>query len=313
MGAYLIRRFLTVLLVIFGISVVVFMIVHLIPGDPARIILGVQADKAKVEQLQRQLGLDKPIFVQYVVWFRQAISGDLGKSVLTGQSVLDAIIKRLPVTLSLAFAALLIALVIALPAGVLSAAKPNSWFSYLATFLSQIGVAIPAFWLGIILILVFSLWNRWLPTFGYVSPREDIIEWARHLVLPAMSVGLISGAIITRFVRSSMLEVLGEDYVSVARAKGLHEWTVIIFHAFRNALIPIVTIVGLQLAYLLSGVVVVEAVFALPGLGRLAFDAVSRRDYPMLQGAVLTVALFFALVNLLVDVLYAYIDPRVKY
>lgn len=313
MGAYITRRLITTLLVALGISLAVFMIVRLIPGDPARIMLGIQADESRIQALRRQLGLDKPLIVQYARWIAQAFHGNLGFSVITGQPVSQAILQRLPVTFSLASGALLVALIIAIPAGIISAIKRNSWFSYLATFLSQVGVAIPDFWLGIMLILIFALWTRLLPPFGYTSPGESLIMWFKRLILPSVSVGVISGSILTRFVRSSMLEVLGEEYVRVARAKGTRERSVILRHALKNAMITIITVTGLQLAYLLSGVVVIEVVFALPGLGRLAFDAVTRRDYPMLQGAVLVVALSFALVNLLVDILYAYIDPRIKY
>jgi len=313
MQAYVVKRLATMVLVVLGISFAVFLVAHLIPGDPARILLGIHADRQQIDEIRRQLGLDRPLLVQYGYWISRALHGDLGRSVLTGEQVTSALAARLPVTCSLALGALLIALVIALPAGIVAAIRPNSWYGALITVASQIGVAIPDFWLGIMLILACSLTLGWLPSFGYVSIRESVGEWVRHLILPAMSIGWISGSIVTRFVRSAVLEVLGEDYVCVARAKGLRERVVILRHTVRNALITIVTVVGLQLASLLSGVVVIEVVFALPGLGRLAYDAVTRRDYPMLQGAVLTVALAFAVINLLVDLLYVYIDPRVKY
>lgn len=313
MGSYLMRRLGTTMIVIAGISFAVFLIVHLIPGDPARIMLGINADQSQIEALQKRLGLDKSLFTQYGYWIRSALQGKLGSSILTGQAVSAALKDRLPVTLSLAGVALLIALLISLPAGIIAAVKRHTWPSHAITIASQIGVATPDFWLGILLILVFSLWLRLLPSFGYVSPSESVSSWLVHLILPATSLGLINASLITRFVRSAMIEVLGEDYISVARAKGLPERLVVIRHALRNALIPVVTVVGLQLGSLISGVVVIEVVFALPGLGRLAFDAVTRRDYPMLQGAVLVVALSFALINLLVDFLYAYIDPRVRY
>jgi peptide/nickel transport system permease protein len=313
MTRFLIRRLLATLLVMLGVSFVVFMIIHLVPGDPVRVMLGLQADQAKVEEIRHIMGFDRPLLVQYADWLWSALHGDLGQSFITGQSVSEAVIQRLPATLSLATAALLIALVIALPAGIISAVFPRSAWDYSAMIFSQVGVSIPDFWMGIMFILVFSLALGWLPPSGYTSPAEDFWGWLSHLILPAMTVGLISASIMTRFVRSAMLETLHEDFVRTARAKGLAEWITLLHHVLPNAAIPIVTIVGLQMASLLGGVVIVEIIFAWPGLGRLALDAVIRRDYPMVQGAVLLVALSFAVINLVVDLLYAYLDPRVRY
>jgi peptide/nickel transport system permease protein len=296
-----------------GVSFVVFMIVQLVPGDPVRVMLGLQADQAKIEEIRQLMGFDRPLLVQYADWLWSALHGDLGQSYITGQSVSEAVAQRLPATLSLALAALIIALIIALPAGIISAVFPRSAWDYSAMLFSQIGVSIPDFWMGIMFILIFSLALGWLPPSGYASPTEDLGEWLSHLILPALTVGLISASIMTRFVRSAMLETLHEDFVRTARAKGLAERRTLLRHVLPNAAIPIVTIVGLQMASLLGGVVIVEIIFAWPGLGRLALDAVIRRDYPMVQGAVLLVALSFAVINLGVDLLYAYLDPRVKY
>jgi peptide/nickel transport system permease protein len=313
MTRFLVRRVLTTLLVMLGVSFVVFMIVQLVPGDPVRVMLGLQADQAKIEEIRQLMGFDRPLLVQYVDWLWSALHGDLGQSYITGQSVSEAVAQRLPATLSLALAALVIALLIALPAGIISAVFPRSAWDYSAMLFSQIGVSIPDFWMGIMFILVFSLALGWLPPSGYASPTENFGEWLSHLILPALTVGLISASIMTRFVRSAMLETLHEDFVRTARAKGLAERRTLLRHVLPNAAIPIVTIVGLQMASLLGGVVIVEIIFAWPGLGRLALDAVIRRDYPMVQGAVLLVALSFAVINLGVDLLYAYLDPRVKY
>lgn len=313
MANFLLRRLFTTLLVMLGVSFVVFMIIHLVPGDPVRIMLGLQADQAKVEEIRHLMGFDRPLLVQYGDWLWSALRGDLGESFITGNSVAQAVGERLPATLSLALAALVIALVIALPAGTISAMRPGSPIDYVAMFFSQVGVSIPDFWLGILFILVFSLALRWLPPSGYASPLENFGGWLRHLILPAMTVGLITASILTRFVRSAVLEVLHENYVRTAHAKGLPNRRIITRHVLLNAAIPIVTIVGLQMASLLGGVIIVEVIFAWPGLGRLALDAVVRRDYPMVQGAVLLVALTFAVVNVIVDLLYAYLDPRVKY
>ncbi|MCB0047353.1 MAG: ABC transporter permease [Caldilineaceae bacterium] len=310
---FIVRRLLTTILVILGVTFISFLIIHLVPGDPARIMLGLNATEEKVAEVQRAMGLDRPFIVQYGNWLADLLRGNLGESFITGQSVTQAVVERLPRTLTLAGAALVIALLIALPAGIIAALRPRSPAAYFATIFSQVGVSIPDFWMGIMLILLFSLTLRWLPPSGYAPFSESPLEWLRHLILPAVTVGIVSGSVLTRFVRSAMLEALHQDYVRTARAKGISERHVVLRHVLRNAMIPIVTVTGLQLAGLLGGVVIVEVIFAWPGLGRLALDAVQRRDYPMMQGAVLFVALAFALVNLLVDILYAYLDPRIKY
>ena len=310
---YIIQRLLTTIAVLLGVTFAVFLIVQLVPGDPARVILGVQANEENVAALRERLGLNRPFFVQYGSWLWHAAQGDLGKSLITGQEVTPQILQRLPATLQLATMALLIGVLIALPAGVISALKPGSLLDVTTTLVSQIGVTIPDFWLGILLVLAFSLGLGWLPPSGYTPFREDPLDWLQHMILPATTAGIISAAIQTRFVRSAMLEVLNQDYVRTGRAKGLQPSVVVIRHALRNALIPIVTIVGLQITALLSSVVVVEVVFAWPGLGRLALDAVLDRDYPLVQGTVLMMAVLLTLVNLTVDLLYFFLDPRLEY
>lgn len=310
---YILQRLFSTIIVIFGITFVVFMIIQLVPGDPARVVLGVAASEENVAALRERLGLNRPIWEQYGSWLAGLTRGDLGNSLVTGQPVLEQILQRLPATLQLAAAGLLVGLLIGLPAGILSALKPHSPLDTTTSLLSQIGVSIPDFWLGILLVLLFSLTLGWLPSQGYTPFTEDPVDWFLHLILPALTVGIISGSIQTRFNRSAMLEVLHEDYIRTARAKGLREVLVINRHALRNALIPIVTILGLQLTALLSAVVVVEVVFSWPGLGRLTLDAVLDRDYPLLQGAVFTIATLLAFVNLATDLLYAFIDPRIEY
>lgn len=310
---YIIQRLLTTVAVLLGVTFAVFLIVQLVPGDPARVILGVQANEENVAALRERLGLNRPFFVQYGSWLWNAVQGDLGKSLITGQEVTPQILQRLPATLQLAAVALLIGVLIALPAGVISALRPGSTLDVTTTLISQIGVTIPDFWLGILLVLAFSLGLGWLPPSGYTPFRESPLDWLQHMILPAATAGVISAAIQTRFVRSAMLEVLNQDYVRTGRAKGLRSSTVIVRHALRNALIPIITIVGLQVTALLSSVVVVEVVFAWPGLGRLALDAVLDRDYPLVQGTVLAMAILLTLVNLTVDLLYFVLDPRLEY
>lgn len=310
---YITQRLLTTLVVLLGVTFTVFLIIQLVPGDPARVILGVQANEENVAALHERLGLNDPLLVQYGTWLANALKGDLGKSLITGQEVTPQITHRLPATIQLAAAALIIGLIIAIPAGIISALKPGSKTDVFASVSSQIGVAIPDFWLGIMLILLFSLVLGWLPARGYTPIQEGFTDWLRHIILPALTLGIISGAIQTRFVRSAMLEVLNENYIRTARAKGLPERRVIRGHALPNAMITIVTIVGLQITALLSAVVVVEVVFGWPGLGRLALEAVLDRDYPLLQGTVLIMAMMLTLVNLGVDLLYFALDPRIEY
>jgi peptide/nickel transport system permease protein len=310
---YVLRRALQAVVVLFGVSVLVFSIMHLVPGDPVRLALGTRFDQDTYDAMVERAGLDEPIVVQYVDWAGSALAGDLGVSFRSGQTVTEVISERLPATVSLAFGAIVVALVIAVPLGLLSAVRPRSPVDYVATVVSQAGISIPDFWLAIMAILLFAATLRWLPSGGYVGLTEDPVEWARHLVLPSLAVGAVSGSVLTRFVRSSAIEALGQDYTRTARAKGLPRRVVLRRHVLRNALIPVVTVTGIQLAYLLSGVVVVEEVFAWNGLGRLALQAVETRDYPVLQGAVLLFAAFFLAINLAVDLVYAAIDPRISH
>lgn len=313
MAAYIARRSLQAVGVLLGVSVLVFAIIHLVPGDPVRVALGTRFDQATYDALRERAGLDQPLLVQYFDWITSALTGDLGVSFRSGRPVTVLILERLPATLSLAGGAIVVALGIAIPLGILSAIRQGSAVDYAATTFSQVGISIPDFWMGILLILFFALQLDLLPPSGYVSILENPWQWFVHLLMPAVTVGVVSGSIITRFVRSSMLEALGQDFTRTARSKGLRERMVVRRHVLRNALIPVITVTGLQLAYLLSGLIVVEQVFAWPGLGLLALDAVQARDFPVLQGAVLLFALFFLLVNLLVDLLYAFLDPRIRY
>ncbi len=310
---YLIQRLFLTLIVLLGVTFVVFLIIQIVPGDPARVILGVQANEQNVAALRERLGLNRPFLVQYADWLWNAVHGDFGKSLITGQPVGPQLMQRLPATLQLAFAGLLIGMLIGFPAGIISAVRSGSSTDIVTSVLSQIGVTIPDFWLGIMLVILFSLTLGWLPPSGYTPPGQDFGDWLAHLILPAVTVGLISGAIQTRFIRSAMLEVMNQNYIRSARAKGLTERTVVIRHGLRNAMITIVTIIGLQITALLSAVVVVEVVFAWPGLGRLALDAVLDRDYPLLQGSVFIIAAMLALVNLGIDLLYFFLDPRIEY
>jgi peptide/nickel transport system permease protein len=294
------------------VSVLVFSLIHLVDGDPIRLALGTRFSQETYDALRERSGLDLPLVQQFFSWAGHALTGDLGVSFRSGEPVTGLVGERLPATLTLAFAAILVALLIAVPLGTISALRPRSVVDRLATVVSQFGISVPDFWMAIVLILVFAGTLGWLPSGGYVPLSEDPGEWLQRLILPAVTTGVVSGSVITRFVRSSVLEALGADHVRTAQAKGLPARQVFTWHVLRNALLPLVTVTGVQLAYLLSGVVVVEIVFSWPGLGQLALQSVQDRDYPVLQGAVLLFAVVFLVINLLVDLLYSRIDPRIR-
>lgn len=311
--AYILQRLFLALLVILGVSFVVFMIVQIVPGDPARVVLGAYASDENVAAVRERMGLNRPFLEQYASWLSNAVRGNLGTSLITSQEVGPQLAERIGPTIELALAALLIGLGIAFPLGIITAVKPGGLLDLVASFFSQIGVSVPSFWMGILMVLLFSLTLGWLPPSGYTPFGENAGDWLAHLVLPAVTIGIVTASILTRFIRSAMLDVLHMGYIQTARSKGLPERTVITRHALRNAMISIVTIIGLQMTALLSGVVVVEVVFGWPGLGRLALDAVLDRDYPMLQGAVMIVAIMVTVVNLLIDLLYFFLDPRIEF
>ncbi|MCX4471872.1 Dipeptide transport system permease protein DppB [Micromonospora sp. MW-13] len=311
MARFVLRRLLQSVVVLLGVTLVVFLLLQLVPGDPVRVALGTRFDQQTYDALRERSGLDRPLVAQYVGYVGHALTGDLGVSFRSGQPVTTIVLERLPATLSLAVTAVLLALLVAFPLGVLSAVRSGSVLDHAARVFSQFGVSVPDFWMGIMGILLFAGVLGWLPPSGYVALTEDPAGWASHVLLPAAAVGLVTASILTRFIRSSVLEVLSEDYVRTAEAKGLRSRIVVVRHVLRNALIPVVTVVAVQLASLIGGVIVIEVLFAWPGVGRLTYDAVQARDYPVLQGAVLFVAALFLLMNLLVDVLYARLDPRI--
>lgn len=313
MTTYIIRRLLLAIPVLLGVSFLVFASVRLVPGDPAMAIAGELATPELVARVREEMGLDRPLLVQYVIYLERVLQGDLGHSVRSGLPVAAEIANRLPKTLQLAVLSLLFASAIGIPLGVLSATRANTWVDSLSMALALVGVSMPIFWLGLMLMIFFSvLLPRWLELPGPVLPPTGTGTW-KHLVMPVMALAATSMAIQARMTRACMLEVLRMDYVRTARAKGVAERWVIYRHALRNALIPIVTIIGLQFGTLLGGAVLTETVFAWPGLGRLLVDAIGYRDYPVIQGTVLVVTLGFVLVNLAVDLLYAYLDPRIRY
>lgn len=314
MGKYIIRRILSLIPVLLLISIITFLLIYFVPGDPAAVMLGVDATPQEAEELREELGLNDPIHVRYFLWISNAVRGDLGTSFfLGGMEVSEVLIQRLPATLQLAFTALLFAIVIGVPLGIIAAVRQNTIVDQAVMTVSLLGVSIPSFWLGLILILLFSVYLRIFPSGGYTPMGEDFFRWAQYIILPAFSLGFMQSALIARMTRSSMLDVLRQDYIRTAQAKGLGKNTVITRHALKNATIPILTVVGITFGVLLGGAIIVETVFTYPGVGRLVVKAVQRRDYPLLQGALLMIGSMYAVINLLVDVLYAWIDPRIKY
>ncbi|MGA1826071.1 MAG: nickel ABC transporter permease [bacterium] len=305
MSSYLWNKLIFTLITVLGVITLVFFLIHLIPGDPVELMLGEMAQPADIVKLRNDLGLNKPITQQYICYISKLVKGNLGFSFRSNASVSSLIIKHFPATLELTIAAFIVALLISLPAGIISATKQFSVYDHGSMLFALLGVSMPNFWLGPLLILLFSVKMGWLP----ISGRGTIF----HLILPAITLGTAMAAILTRMTRSSLLEVIREDYITTARAKGLKECRVIIKHALTNALIPVVTIVGLQIGSLLAGSIITETIFAWPGIGRLTIQAINARDYPLVQGCVLTIALSYVLVNALTDLVYAVIDPRIKY
>lgn len=333
MGRYAVRRSLTIIPVLLGVSVLVFSFIHLIPGDPALTMLGERATPEKVEEVRRQLGLDRPIPEQYLIYLGKIVRGDLGISIVRGDPVLTDLLRRFPATVELATAAIFLALLLGIPIGIVSAVWRNSLMDSLSRVWALAGVSMPIFWLGLMLAWFFGVQLRWLPT-GFrldtgtaFEPWTNFVildaalqgNWAvlrdalRHLILPAVALATIPLAVIARMTRASMLEVLSQEYIRTAEAKGLPQAAVILRHALRNALLPVLTVVGLQIGHLLAGAILTETIFSWPGIGLWVYESIESRDYAIVQGASLFIAVIFVVVNLVTDVLYAAIDPRIKY
>ncbi len=312
MFAYILRRLATTIPTMLLVTVAVFVILRLTPGGPAVAMLGERASPEAVAALNRKLGLDRPLPIQYLAWLGHALRGDLGRSAFGNQPVTELIVQRMTPTAELGLFSVIISLVIGIAAGVLSATRHNTPVDAASSFLSILGVSTPSFWLAILLVLVFSIKFPWLPALGYVSPFTDPLTNLKQMVLPSVTLGVTLAAVIARITRGSMLDVLYQDYVRTAHAKGLRDRDVMVRHALNNALIPIVTVVGLQLAGVLGGAVLIETIFALPGNGQLLVTAIFARDFPVVQGIVVVIALIFILINLAVDVLYAVLDPRIR-
>jgi peptide/nickel transport system permease protein len=312
-GLLILRRLAATIPVLLLVTAGVFGLIHLTPGDPIDAMMAESVDDSVKRELRRELGLDRPLYLQYASWMGRLLQGDLGRSIRNQEPVIENVGRRIRPSLELAGLAMAISLLVATPIGILSAARRNSPIDRVGTSFALFGICMPNFLIALLLIFVFGVTLRWLPISGYVDPLEEPWDGLRSLALPAITLGLALAAVITRTLRSSMLEALSEDYIRTARAKGLPDGAVVRRHALRNALIPVVTVLGLQLGTLIGGAVITEYVFALPGVGRLVVDAVFARDYPLVQGVVLLIAVGFILSNLAVDLLYGWIDPRIRY
>ncbi len=313
MTIYLLKRIFYALVVMWAVATLVFFMLRAVPGDPIRAMLFDIGDPQAAEVLRRKYGLDQPVYVQYVLWFRNVAQGDLGNSIYGSRVPVRRIIaEALPRTLSLAFLSFVIALILAVPAGIVSAVRRNGPLDHTLTLGAFLGLSMPDFWLAILLIIVFSVKLQWLPAIGYAPLSAGFWPWFSHLILPSIAVGTAFSAILARMIRSAMLEVLKSDFIRTARSKGVVERRVVLKHAFRNALVPVITVVGIAFALLMAGAVIVENVFAIKGLGRVLIQGILNRDYPVVQGAILVVSAIFVLSNLIVDVLYTMIDPRIR-
>lgn len=313
MGRYVARRVMSLIPVLTVVGVVVFSLVHLTPGDPARVMLGQSASPERIAQLRQELGLDDPLPLQFLFWARDVVSGDLGVSIYSGTPVAEIIATRIGPTASLTLLSMLFGLLIAIPSAMLAVWKRDSLWDPAFMSVSLVGISIPNFWLGIVLILIFPVTLGWLPVSGYVPLSAGLWPWLSHLLLPAIALSAQVAGLIARMLRDGMLEVINRSFIRTARAKGVTERIVLARHAFFNAMIPTTTVIGISFAGLLGGAVVIESIFAIPGVGSLVVESIARRDYPVLQGTVLFVAVMYVVVNLLVDLLYAVLDPRIRY
>jgi peptide/nickel transport system permease protein len=313
MPAYLVKRFLILLLTLILVSIAIFAVLMIIPSDPAQIILGIHATPETLQALRHKLGLDRPVLIQYLSYMKNLAVGDMGHSITYDVPIRSLIFSRFHVTVPLAILSMIFTIFISIPMGVYSSLHRNRVGDYGVMVFSQMGLAVPAFWAGILLILLFAVTLHWLPAGGFQPWQINPIKTLKSLLLPALSLGVVRAAVLTRMTRSSMLEVLGEDYIRTARSKGLPKRRVVYKHAFRNAIIPVVTIVGLQAGDLLAGAIIIENVFHLPGVGRLVFEAIGQRDLPVIQGVVLLIAMVIVVINFIIDITYRYLDPRIRY
>jgi len=294
------------------VSLLSFFFIHMIPGDPSMALLGPNATPNEIGNLKLEMGLDKPLPLQYATWLGKMLTGDMGNSILSGRPIFKSIAQRLPHTMVLAFLSILFSISIAIPIGIIAAVKQNTIIDRVVMFLALVGVSVPSFWLGILGIILFAVTLQWIPAAGYVSVFENTLIGLKYMALPSISLGLVLAAVSTRMTRASMLETLRQDYIRTARAKGLGKWAAILKHGVKNALIPVITVIGVDFGWLLGGTVVIETVFGIPGMGRFMVYGIMNRDYPVIQGVILYMAIIYMLVNLIVDIMVIFLNPRIK-
>lgn len=309
---YLIKRILYSIPILFFVSLIVFMFIHMIPGDPIRILLGIRATPEQIEHLTQELNLNKPLITQYSIWISDVLKGNLGTSIRSDLPVLELIVSRLPITLSLTTYAMIISIILSIAMGVVAGVKRNTGFDFAVMGIAVIGISIPQFLMGILLILLFSITIGIFPSIGYIGIAESFIGFLKHMTLPALALAIAMTGSITRLTRSQMIEVMGQDYIKTARAKGVKEIRVVLKHALKNSLIPVVTLAGMWFASTLGGTVIIEEIFAIPGVGRLVIQSIFNRDYPVVQGVVLFIAFINIIANLVIDLTYNYLNPRIQ-
>jgi peptide/nickel transport system permease protein len=313
MGAYIARRLLVTIVVLLLVSIISFTIMQLVPGDPAVVMAGLAATSDQIQAIREQFGLDQPFYVQLLRWYAGIAVGNMGESITLGRSVTQALMERLPATIALASVAFVLTVVLGIGAGIIAAVRQNTWIDQAIMSVAVIGVSVPSFWLGLIFIIVFAVMFDWLPAGGYVPFSESPSQWLTSLLLPAISLALLQIGLLARITRSAMVETLRQDFIRTAKSKGLPTWMVVGKHALKNVMVMVITVIGIIFSLMLSGSVVIETVFSIPGLGRLMASAILTRDYPLIQGGLLITAAMFVIINLIVDVLYAWVDPRIRY
>ena len=313
MGKYILRRVLYGCITILGISVIIFSIIHLIPGDPIQIMFGRNPNPELIELAKKHYGLDKPVIVQYFVWFGKLLKGDMGQSIIRRTPVFELLIPRIGRTISLTLLGIVFSVVIAIPTGIIAAWRHNTWGDFGVSSISLILISVPEFWIGIVFMIIFSVWLGIFPTSGYVPPFEDFVGWLKILILPALTVASVIAAQTTRMIRANMIEVMSLDYITLMRSAGVRQRRLLLVHAFRNAFIPVLTMIGIQIGMLMGGIVIVERVFTFPGLGALLLKSLEERDYPVLQACIMVYAVAFVLINIIIDVMYSVVNPKIRY
>jgi len=313
MFKYLLKRLGFGLITIIGISIIIFSVIHFIPGDPIQVMFGQNPNPELMKIAREYYGLDKPVVTQYFLWIKKIIRGDFGISIMNNRPVLELIIPRIGRTLVLTFLGILISLIIAIPSGIISAWRHNSWTDFTVTSGSLILISVPEFWIGIVFMIVFSVWLRILPTSGYIPINENFFGWLKILILPSLTIASVQAAQTTRMIRANMIEVLSLDYINLMKASGVKNRRILYMHAFKNSFIPVLTLIGMQFGYLMGGIVIVERVFAYPGLGSLLMKSLNERDYPIVQASIMVYAFIFVIVNIIVDIIYGFLNPKIRY